>query len=79
MSPKIAMPVLFFTFGWNCVNFKKRNGILEMSLLYYLIIFITLFILLTYYFFSKIGEEQLPEDAEDGPPELLVNWHILHT
>lgn len=22
---------------------------------------------------SKIGEEQLPEDAEDGPPELLVS------
>ena len=24
-------------------------------------------------FGSKIGEEQLPEDAEDGPPELLVS------
>ena len=23
--------------------------------------------------FSKIGEEQSPEDAEDGPPELLVS------
>lgn len=23
---------------------------------------------------SKIGEEQTPEDAEDGPPELLVSW-----
>lgn len=22
---------------------------------------------------SKIGEEQTPEDAEDGPPELLVS------
>ena len=22
---------------------------------------------------SKIGEEQSPEDAEDGPPELLVS------
>ena len=22
--------------------------------------------------YSKIGEEQSPEDAEDGPPELLV-------
>lgn len=24
-------------------------------------------------FLSKIGEEQSPEDAEDGPPELLVS------
>lgn len=24
-------------------------------------------------FISKIGEEQSPEDAEDGPPELLVS------
>ena len=24
------------------------------------------------HFCSKIGEEQSPEDAEDGPPELLV-------
>ena len=23
---------------------------------------------------SKIGEEQSPEDAEDGPPELLVSF-----
>ena len=29
---------------------------------------------------SKIGEEQSREDAEDGPPELLVNWqsHAWH-
>ncbi len=25
------------------------------------------------FFCSKIGEEQSPEDAEDGPPELLVS------
>lgn len=25
---------------------------------------------------SKIGEEQSPEDAEDGPPELLVSFVI---
>lgn len=25
---------------------------------------------------SKIGEEQSPEDAEDGPPELLVGFRI---
>ena len=24
---------------------------------------------------SKIGEEQSAEDAEDGPPELLVSQH----
>ena len=24
-------------------------------------------------FFSKIGEEQSADDAEDGPPELLVS------
>lgn len=24
-------------------------------------------------FCSKIGEEQSPEDTEDGPPELLVS------
>lgn len=24
-------------------------------------------------YFSKIGEEQSAEDAEDGPPELLVS------
>lgn len=29
--------------------------------------------ILYYYNFSKIGEEQSSEDAEDGPPELLVN------
>ena len=28
--------------------------------------------------FSKIGEDQSPEDAEDGPPELLVMYRI-HT
>lgn len=33
-------------------------------------IFLHVLCLLSY--FSKIGEEQLPEDAEDGPPELLV-------
>lgn len=27
---------------------------------------------------SKIGEEQSPEDAEDGPPELLVSFHSFH-
>ena len=27
---------------------------------------------------SRIGEEQTPEDAEDGPPELLVrNFHSV--
>ena len=26
---------------------------------------------------SKIGEEQSPEDAEDGPPELLVSGHVI--
>ena len=29
-------------------------------------------------FYSKIGEEQSPEDAEDGPPELLF-IHGGHT
>ena len=27
--------------------------------------------------FSKIGEEQSAEDAEDGPPELLVSRIVL--
>jgi histone-binding protein RBBP4 len=27
---------------------------------------------------SRIGEEQTPEDAEDGPPELLVLLACLH-
>ena len=27
--------------------------------------------------FSKIGEEQSAEDAEDGPPELLVSVIVL--
>lgn len=26
---------------------------------------------------SKIGEEQSAEDAEDGPPELLVSDQVL--
>ena len=26
--------------------------------------------------FSKIGEEQSADDAEDGPPELLVCRHL---
>lgn len=26
---------------------------------------------------SKIGEEQSPEDADDGPPELLVTFFII--
>lgn len=30
-------------------------------------------ILFLFFVFSKIGEEQSPEDAEDGPPELLVS------
>jgi hypothetical protein len=30
------------------------------------------------YDFSKIGEEQTPEDAEDGPPELLVSGTAAH-
>jgi len=30
-------------------------------------------------FFSKIGEDQSAEDAEDGPPELLVSAFILGT
>ena len=28
--------------------------------------------------YSKIGEEQSPEDAEDGPPELLVGVCICN-
>lgn len=29
---------------------------------------------------SRIGEEQTPEDAEDGPPELLVySFYIIHS
>lgn len=28
---------------------------------------------------SKIGEEQSPEDADDGPPELLVSSLIIYT
>ena len=30
-----------------------------------------------YLLFSKIGEDQSPEDAEDGPPELLVRWCVF--
>jgi histone-binding protein RBBP4 len=26
---------------------------------------------------SRVGEEQLPDDIEDGPPELLVDFHHL--
>ena len=26
---------------------------------------------------SKIGEEQSPEDAEDGPPELVVRYILM--
>jgi histone-binding protein RBBP4 len=25
---------------------------------------------------SRIGDEQTPEDAEDGPPELLVSYSV---
>lgn len=28
---------------------------------------------------SRIGEEQNPEDAEDGPPELLVRFYFLYS
>lgn len=28
---------------------------------------------------SKIGEEQSAEDAEDGPPELLVSYHFSYS
>ena len=32
-----------------------------------------------FYLFSKIGEEQSAEDAEDGPPELLViNYYFKY-
>ena len=27
---------------------------------------------------SRIGEEQSPDDAEDGPPELLVICTLIH-
>lgn len=37
------------------------------------VIFIYLRCVMDFCLQSKIGEEQLAEDAEDGPPELLVS------
>ncbi len=51
--------------------FKRSSIIILIDFTISVIIFVD-FYNFCHLFFSKIGEEQTAEDAEDGPPELLV-------